>query len=71
MLKKLKNSKEYAALLENISRKPVQIPKWNFRPTLLYGSETWVTTTRDMTTRLEAAEMSFLKSVKGYTRLAQ
>jgi cyclopropane fatty-acyl-phospholipid synthase-like methyltransferase len=26
------------------------------RPTLLYGSETWVTTTRDMT-RIEAAEM--------------
>jgi len=38
------------------------------RPTLLYGSETWVTTTRDMT-RLEAAEMSCLRSVKGYTRL--
>ena len=38
------------------------------RPTLLYGSETWVTTTRDMT-RLEAAEMCFLRSVKGYTRL--
>ena len=38
------------------------------RPTLLYGSETWVTTTRDIT-RLEAAEMRFLRSVKGYTRL--
>ena len=38
------------------------------RPTLLYGSETWVTTTRDMT-RLEAAEMRFLRIVKGYTRL--
>ena len=38
------------------------------RPTLLYGSETWVTTTRDMT-RLEAAEMRFVRSVKGYTRL--
>ena len=37
------------------------------RPTLLYGSETWVTTTRDMT-RLEAPEMRFLRSVKGYTR---
>ena len=37
------------------------------RPTLLYGSETWVTMTRDMT-RLEAAEMRFLRSVKGYTR---
>jgi hypothetical protein len=40
------------------------------RPTLLYGSETWVTTKRDMT-RLEAAEMYFLRSVKGYTRLDQ
>jgi len=38
------------------------------RPILLYGSETWVTTTRDMT-RLEAAEMRFLRNVKGYTRL--
>ena len=38
------------------------------RPTLLYGSETWVTTKRDMA-RLEAAEMRFLRSVKGYTRL--
>jgi len=38
------------------------------RPTVLYGSETWVTTTRDMT-RLEAAEMRFLRSVKGYTTL--
>jgi len=38
------------------------------RPSLLYGSETWVTTKRDMT-RLEAAEMRFLRSVKGYTRL--
>ena len=38
------------------------------RPSLLYGSETWVTTKRD-TTRLEAAEMLFLRSVTGYTRL--
>jgi hypothetical protein len=38
------------------------------RPTLLYGSETWVTTKRDVT-RLEAAEMRFLRSVNGYTRL--
>ena len=38
------------------------------RTTLLNGSETWVTTTRDMT-RLEAAEMRFLRSVRGYTRL--
>jgi hypothetical protein len=33
------------------------------RPTLLYGSETWVTTKRDMT-RLEAAEMRFLEVLK-------
>ena len=38
------------------------------RPTLLSGSETWVTTTQDMTC-LEAAEMRFLRSVRGYTRL--
>ena len=38
------------------------------RPTLLYGSQIWVTTKRDMT-RLEAAEMRFLRSVKGYTKL--
>jgi len=38
------------------------------RPSLLYGSETWVTTKRGMT-RLEAAEMRFLRSVTGYTRL--
>jgi len=34
------------------------------RPSLLYGSETWVTTKRDMT-GLEAAEMRFLRSVTG------
>jgi len=38
------------------------------RPSLLYGSDTWVTTKRDIT-RLEAAEMHFLRSVTGYTRL--
>ena len=38
------------------------------RPSLMYGSETWVTTKRDMT-RLEVAEMRFLRSVTGYTRL--
>ena len=40
------------------------------RPTLLYDSETWVTTKRDMT-RLEAAEMSILKSVKGIHKTGQ
>jgi len=38
------------------------------RPSLLYGSETWVTTKRDMTGQ-DAAEMRFLRSVKEYTRL--
>ena len=38
------------------------------RPTLLYGGKTWVTIKRD-TTRPEAAETQFLRSVKGYTRL--
>jgi hypothetical protein len=36
-------------------------------PSLLYGSETWITTNRDMT-RLEAVEMRFLRNVMGYTR---
>ena len=35
------------------------------RPSLLYGSETWVTTKRDMT-GLEAAEMRFVRSVTGH-----
>ena len=38
------------------------------RPSLLYGSETWVTTKRDMT-GLEAAEMHFLRSVNGIHNL--
>ena len=38
------------------------------RPSLQHGSETWVATKRDMT-RLEAAEMRFLRSITGYTRL--
>ena len=38
------------------------------QPTLLCGSETWVTTKGDMTC-LEAEETHFLRSVKGYTRL--
>jgi hypothetical protein len=38
------------------------------RPAVLYGSEMWVTTKRDMT-GLEAAEMRFVRSIKGYTRL--
>jgi hypothetical protein len=42
--------------------------KFIARPILLYGSEIWITATRDMPC-LEAAEMLFLRSVKGYTRL--
>ena len=38
------------------------------RPSLLYGSETWVTTKRDMAGQ-DAAEMRFPRSVTGYTRL--
>ena len=38
------------------------------RTSLLYGSETWVTTKTDMT-GLESAEMGFLRSVTGYPRL--
>jgi len=38
------------------------------RPTLLYGSETRLTTKRDMACQ-EAAEIRFLRSVKGYIRL--
>jgi len=38
------------------------------RTSLLYGSETWVTTGRDMTGP-EAAEMLFLRTVTGYRRL--
>ena len=38
------------------------------RPSLLYGSETWITTQRDMTC-LEAAEMRFLRNATVYTRL--
>jgi len=37
------------------------------RPSLLYGSRTWVTMKRDMIHQ-EAAEMHFLRSVTGYTR---
>jgi len=40
------------------------------RHSLLYGSEIWVTTKRDMS-RLEAAEMRFVRSVKGNTKLGK
>jgi len=47
---------------------PIKFYKVVPRPSLLCGSKTWVTTKRDMT-GLEAAEMRFLISVTGYTRL--
>ena len=59
-------------LLKHLKKPPadtqMKFNKVAARPSLLYGSETWVTTKRDMTDR-EAAEMRFLKSVTGYTRL--
>ena len=38
------------------------------RPTLLYGSETWVTTKRE-DSRITAAAMRFLRGVQGYRRI--
>jgi len=38
------------------------------RPTLLYCSETWLTTKRDMN-GLDVAEMRFLRSAEGYITL--
>ena len=46
----------------------IKFYKFVARPSLLCGTETWVTTKRDMA-RLEAAEMRFLRSIKRYTRL--
>ena len=42
--------------------------KFVARPSLLYGSETWVTTKRGMSC-LADAEICFLRSVTGCTRL--
>jgi hypothetical protein len=39
-------------------------------PVLLYGSETWTPRQRDWT-RIQAAEMKYLRTVKGCTRLRQ
>jgi len=70
--KKWTDSKEYEALLgklkENSAETQIKFYKVVARPSLLYGSETWVTTKRDVT-GLEAAEMRFVRSVTGYTRL--
>ena len=55
-------------LKENPYRYQIKFYKVVARPSLIYGSETWVITKRDMT-RLEAAEMRFLRSVTGDTRL--
>ena len=56
------------ALQENRTDTQMKFYKVVARPSLLYGSETWATTKRDMTGP-ESAEMRFLRSVKGYTRL--
>jgi hypothetical protein len=37
-------------------------------PVLLYGSETWTLTKRDWN-RIQAAEMKYLRTVKGCTRM--
>ena len=55
-------------LKESRTETQMKIYKVVARPSLLYGSETWVITQRDMT-GLEAADMRFLRSVTGYTRL--
>jgi len=56
------------AFKENRTDTQMKFYKAVARPTLLYGSETWVTTKRD-TTDLEAAEMRFLRIVKRHTKL--
>jgi hypothetical protein len=58
----------FKGLRKTRTEKQIKFYKAVARPSLLYGSETWVTTKRDMTC-LEAAEMRFLRSVTGYTRL--
>ena len=64
-----RNMRHYRKHLKKTRTDPqMKFYKFVARPSLLYGSETWVTTKRDMI-RLEAAEMRFLRSVTGYTRL--
>ena len=46
----------------------IKLYKIAARPTLPYGSETWVTTKRE-DSRITAAEMRFFRGVKGYRRL--
>ena len=46
----------------------VKLDKVVARPTLLYGSETWVTIKRE-DSRITASEMRFLRGVKGHRRL--
>ena len=66
--------KNYDIHFPNCSRKKSWINKFTSiyrvvaKPTLLYGSEIWVTTKRDMI-GLEAAELRLLRSVKWYTIL--
>jgi hypothetical protein len=37
-------------------------------PVLMYGSEAWITKKKDIS-RIQSAEMKFLRSVKGCTRM--
>jgi len=63
------NMQHYQETLEeNRTETQIKFFKVVARPSLLYGSEIWVTTERELT-GLEAAEMRFLRSVTGYTRL--
>jgi hypothetical protein len=71
--KKINRFQNICGTIRKHAKKPLTDTQLKFykavaRPALPYGSETWVTTKGDMT-RLEAAEMRFLKSVTGYTRL--
>lgn len=68
-----KSNKLYHAMNKNfISKREVtqktklSVYKTIFRPTLTYGSESWVLTKR-MKSKLEAVEMKYLRKVKGVT----
>ena len=56
--------------LKNKTRKETQLKfyKTIAVPTLLYGSETWITTKKEES-RIQAQEMKFLRRVKGCTKL--
>ncbi|KAK9877518.1 hypothetical protein WA026_018626 [Henosepilachna vigintioctopunctata] len=74
MVKKLHNFQRICGTLSRTlrrrTRKETQIKLYKVMatPTLLYGSETWTLNTRDLS-RIQAAEMRYLRSVKGCTLL--